>query len=391
MRRLLMSALFISAISSSALAQENGTPATTDVTIKRPDGVLLKATYYPAAKPGPGLVLLHACNRDRKSWAPLAKEAAARGFHSIALDYRGFGESQGDPFEPGQAQQAIINEKWPGDVDAAFDYLKSRPGVDGDRIAAAGASCGVNQSVLLARRHPEVKTVVLLSGGVNPQGREFLSRSDWMPVLGSAAHDDGNAVESLQWVMGWSSNPKNKFLEYQNGGHGTDMFAVQKELVPTILTWFEANLRNAPAKPVATNGPSVSTPIQKFWAALEAPDGTAKARKIWEDTRRSNPKLVLFPEGEMNLYGYQLLQEGRTEDAIGVFSLNVEAYPASANVYDSLSDAHLAAGNRAEALRFAEKTLKVLETDTDVPEPFRTSIKESAEKKIRELKAGKTD
>ena len=80
------------------------------------------------------------------------------------------------------------------------------------------------------------------------------------------------------------------------------------------------------------------------------------------------------------------MQEGRSKDAIVVFQMNVDAYPQSGNVYDSLSDAYLAEGNKAEALKYAEKALAVLPTDTKTPDQFKQAIKESAEKKIKELK-----
>ena len=64
-----------------------------------------------------------------------------------------------------------------------------------------------------------------------------------------------------------------------------------------------------------------------------------------------------------------------------LFQMNVDAYPNSANTYDSLSDALLAAGNRKEALRIAEKALEVLDKDKSVPDEFRAAIKESAEKR----------
>ena len=43
-------------------------PAPAHVTLTATDGAKLKATYYAAGKPGPGIVLLHQCNRDRQSW-----------------------------------------------------------------------------------------------------------------------------------------------------------------------------------------------------------------------------------------------------------------------------------------------------------------------------------
>jgi predicted alpha/beta superfamily hydrolase len=57
-----------------------------------------------------------------------------------------------------------------------------------------------------------------------------------------------------------------------------------------------------------------------------------------------------IPEATLNTIGYRLLQSGHTTEAIDVFRRNVEAWPDSANVYDSLGEAQETAGYRAEAL-----------------------------------------
>jgi predicted alpha/beta hydrolase len=54
------------------------------------DGTSLKATLFPAAKAGPGVLLLHQSNRDRKSWDSVAAQLAASGIHTLTLDMRGF-------------------------------------------------------------------------------------------------------------------------------------------------------------------------------------------------------------------------------------------------------------------------------------------------------------
>ncbi len=158
----------------------------------------------------------------------------------------------------------------------------------------------------------------------------------------------------MRWVLGWSRNPDNKFVEYKAAGHGTDMFAVEKNLEPMVLDWFNAHLRNAPEKPAAVVA-SKPSPTEEFWNTLSAPGGVAKARQMYDDAKRAGKPAVLFPENETNLLGYQLLQEGNAKDAVEVFKLNVDAYPASANTYDSLSDGYLALGNKEEALRYAEQ------------------------------------
>jgi tetratricopeptide (TPR) repeat protein len=64
-------------------------------------------------------------------------------------------------------------------------------------------------------------------------------------------------------------------------------------------------------------------------------------------------------ESALNGLGYQLLQRNRPNEAIAVFKLNVEAYPKSANAFDSLGEAYLNQGNRAEAIASYEKALAI--------------------------------
>jgi tetratricopeptide (TPR) repeat protein len=58
-----------------------------------------------------------------------------------------------------------------------------------------------------------------------------------------------------------------------------------------------------------------------------------------------------FGEFSLNGLGYQLLGNGRNEDAVAIFRLNAEMNPESANVYDSLGDGLKATGMPQAALR----------------------------------------
>ena len=64
-------------------------------------------------------------------------------------------------------------------------------------------------------------------------------------------------------------------------------------------------------------------------------------------------------ESQTNALGYELVRAKRLADAIEVFKLNVESYPGSANVYDSLAEAYALNGNKAEAISNYEKALKI--------------------------------
>ncbi|MBP2160252.1 MULTISPECIES: serine hydrolase domain-containing protein [Asticcacaulis] len=55
-------------------------------------------------------------------------------------------------------------------------------------------------------------------------------------------------------------------------------------------------------------------------------------------------------EYDLNMGGYALMSAGRIAEAIRLFRRNAEAYPQSANVYDSLAEAYEAAGDKANAI-----------------------------------------
>ena len=64
-------------------------------------------------------------------------------------------------------------------------------------------------------------------------------------------------------------------------------------------------------------------------------------------------------EGEMNMLGYNFLQSGKTAEAVEVFKLNTALYPESSNVYDSLGEAYLAAGDNENALINYRKSVEL--------------------------------
>jgi hypothetical protein len=87
----------------------------------------------------------------------------------------------------------------------------------------------------------------------------------------------------------------------------------------------------------------------------------------------------------LNRVGYEHLQAGDTKGAVEILKMNVTAYPNSANVYDSVSDAYLADGQKDLALLNAKKALERLAADTSGSEARRDGIKISAEQKVKEL------
>jgi dienelactone hydrolase len=209
-----------------------------DVDIKAADGVTLKATYFSPGRPGPAMLLLHQCNMDRHAWDALAGDLASAGIHVVALDYRGFGESGGEKI----SDQAERQQKWSGDVDAAFEYLLSQQGVDKTRMAAGGASCGVAASSNLAGRRHEIKALVLLSGSTTDATKAYIAQTPSLAVFGAAADGDGSAAKTIKDIVDASKNPQSTVKIYSGSEHGVPMFAKNPDLEPAIVNWLRARL-----------------------------------------------------------------------------------------------------------------------------------------------------
>lgn len=371
-------------------------PAPRTVTLKAADRTELKATYFAASKPGPAVMLMHQCNRQRKVWDGLAGRLASLGINVLSIDNRGFGESGGDRFDKLSPEDArkMMQEKWPGDFDVAFQHLVSQPGVRRDAIGAGGASCGVNNSIQLARRHPEVKALVLLSGSTDRDGRLFLQSSKSLPVFTAAAADDefGNFIDTMQWLCSVSPNRTSRFAQYAKGGHGSDMFTVDKELPELIAQWFLATLAQHPENAPKTNATRFDPQVLRNLKLIERPGGASKLETTLAEARaRGTDAAPDFPEAIVNLLGYEHIQIRDTKGALEILKLNATAYPNSPNVYDSLADAYLADGQNDLALVNAKKALAMLTNDTTETQLRRDGIRQSAEQKIKQLEPPRPD
>jgi tetratricopeptide (TPR) repeat protein len=66
-----------------------------------------------------------------------------------------------------------------------------------------------------------------------------------------------------------------------------------------------------------------------------------------------------FSERSLNEIGANLMAQGRHDDAIRIFRLNVEQNPSSSIAYSSLADAYAAAGQKDLAIQNYERALQL--------------------------------
>ena len=86
--------------------------------------------------------------------------------------------------------------------------------------------------------------------------------------------------------------------------------------------------------------------------------GVNEAQKIFEKVLSDTSQYLLL-ESELNALGYQLAQKRKYDEAIAIFKMNVQAFPDSWNVYDSLGEMLGWTGDSKSAIEYFEKSLEL--------------------------------
>jgi len=87
-------------------------------------------------------------------------------------------------------------------------------------------------------------------------------------------------------------------------------------------------------------------------------EGIQAAAARYRKLKAEQPERFDLREPELNTLGYALMREAKkVKEAVEIFKLNVEAYPKSSNVHDSLGEAYAQDGQKALAIQHCEKAL----------------------------------
>jgi predicted alpha/beta superfamily hydrolase len=113
-------------------------------------------------------------------------------------------------------------------------------------------------------------------------------------------------------------------------------------------------------------------PINQFFdKAYTANDLKALIIKHYKLMSQEMGYEVKPAESLMNMFGYTFLQQKDNEKAFMFFDVNINCYPKSFNVYDSMGDYYLANNNKAKAAEYFKKALAI---------KYRTEIKDKLDK-----------
>ncbi|MEQ9186360.1 MAG: DUF2911 domain-containing protein [Cryomorphaceae bacterium] len=81
--------------------------------------------------------------------------------------------------------------------------------------------------------------------------------------------------------------------------------------------------------------------------------------KTKEAAEMRKKALAVANEGELNTYAYQLINEGKNDEAIKIFRENTKNFPMSANAWDSLGEGLFLSGKKKDSVQYFKKSLSM--------------------------------
>jgi hypothetical protein len=169
-------------------------------------------------------------------------------------------------------------------------------------------------------------------------------------------------------------------MNFFNAQLNGDLGSLQFLSDPSSDDRLDANLLEVSIKRAEKAPP---TPRQFMHVIAEY--GAHRAAEIYDKFKLSHPGSITFPEATMNYLGYERLRSNSVEEATVLFRLNAEAYPNSANCWDSYADACIAAGDTEGAIRCYKKVLEVLPNDPNASERLKETLRNNAEQGLERL------
>lgn len=208
-------------------------PSVENITIVGAEDLPLQTTLYTPGGSGPlpGVILLHMLGSDRQVWDDngIADTLVENNYAVLAVDMRGHGETGG----------SIDWQLAPEDMRRAWEHFTSLDTVDPQRTAVIGASIGANLALLTGADQPAIRTLILLSPGLDYRGVTTegpLEKYGARPILIVASEEDTYSADSSRTLAGLTKG-ESRLEMYNGAGHGTRMFSAQPELSGLILTW----------------------------------------------------------------------------------------------------------------------------------------------------------
>lgn len=190
----------------------------------------------------------------------------------------------------------------------------------------------------------------------------------------------------LSWGLGWGLQTTSDGLAFWHWGDNgnTKAFVVaydKQKLGVVIFTNGAGGLSIVPEivnEAIGGQQPALAwlkyesykSPAKTLFRNVMA-KGAVEALREYREWRKGRAANEVVNENQMNRLGYDLMSALRLKDAIEVFKQNVEDYPQSSNVYDSLGEAYMNGGEKDLAIKNYQRSLELDPKNTGAVEALK--------------------
>ena len=285
-------------------------------------------------------------------------------------------------------------------------FMSSFPNVDMSQVGILGWAWGAMPALALADADPNISAVVSLDGNIRFSGQHPLIKdvpsfntSDfstpimhletgggWFNGVDYSFYDEIQFADAYHVTFKdaqWFTASTYFYLVHAKGSANPDQFDFElmdrahDGMVEYTLQFFSAYLQqNNHAMQwldasTTDQGFAEETVLKKYregkvlpptasiFNNLFASKGPEAALKVWNRVKRENPDYQIANAGDLNSLGYMLLGQGRTEDAVAAFELQVEEYPELPNAWDSMGEGYKNNGDDQLAIEAFKKSLSL--------------------------------
>ncbi len=175
----------------------------------------------------------------------------------------------------------------------------------------------------------------------------------WMLGSGDGMFWHNGGTEGYRASMRMYSDTGDGFVFLSNSDNGHDIVFMLTNVIAAERGWPNYTPRSV--------SPIVATKL------IASQRGVERALAEYRTMRSTQPARWFGP-GDLNGWGYMLLEQRKLDDALRVFTENVSYYPDNAYAYDSLGEAYLAAGQRDAAIQNYRRSLELDATNDNARE-----------------------
>jgi dienelactone hydrolase len=289
------------------------------------------------------------------------------------------------------------------DIEFLIGYALSMPQVDGRRVAVIGWSWGGMANVFAASEDNRISAIVSFDGTREPAFTKlippqkitapwlYISRTpDTIPQINKSEIDttfsllnEAKYADVYQLTMypmrhvDFISRHLRESSASDFGDYSKAEVARTYDIVARyVLHFLDASLKHdqqalaflhrTPAENGVPGHPMLAEvhqaqalpPSQASLAAELARSGFAHVAEAYQEARKRDTSFQLS-QRDLKTWGYGLLDQGRTLDAIEVMKLWTTLFPADWDAADSLAEAYQTAGNKPLAIHYYRKSLEL--------------------------------